>query len=149
MSCNYLVHFIITTQLAGYTYAIKLFHHNVHMIVRYARFCYNVVFILLQDISTSPNRNCYEPPQNYYSLKINGTACKITSNLGCSEQSLSDCNINVTLQHFSPSDDDNASADEETMEFASDDDATSMNTAPTDLDDQYNFSPDPDGGEPD
>ena len=44
---------------------------------------------------------------------------------------------------------DNASAEEETMEFASDDDATSMNTAPTDLDDQYNFSPDPDGGEPD
>ena len=38
---------------------------------------------------------------------------------------------------------------EETMEFYSEDDATSMNTAPTDLYDQYNFSPDPDGGEPD
>ena len=38
---------------------------------------------------------------------------------------------------------------EETMEFYSEDDETSMNTALTDLDDQYNFFPDPDGGEPD
>ena len=37
----------------------------------------------------------------------------------------------------------------EPMEFYSQDDATSMNTAPTDLDDQYNFFPDPNGGEPD
>ena len=34
------------------------------------------------------------------------------------------------------------------MQFEDTEDAFSMNTAPTNLDDQYNYSSDPDGGEP-
>ena len=46
-----------------------------------------------------------------------------------------------------PSDHDSDNSDA-SMQFEDPEDASSMNSAPTDLDDQYTYSSDPDGGEP-